>query len=232
MKRSKASSIRSTRSSPTDNSSRMNDKKTSLCEDVSSMATTLLLEVIDIEAHLISRGIDPERTYVIVDKAAGLATFILYNASGKLVGYQLYNPAAPKGGSAARDRKFGKYLMKYYTYTSKVDRTNELAVWGLETVSTSDDLMFVVEGIFDAVKIHNAGYPAIAVLTNDPKHLKGWFMAMGKFVIVVEDNDAKAGSSLGRIGDVSVKTPDPYKDLGDMPQNEVNSFLKMLIESI
>lgn len=193
--------------------------------DIRLLIESVLFETIDIESHLLSRGIDPARTRVISDKSAGIATFLLFNTSGKLVGYQQYNPSAPKSGKIAKD------LMKYYTYVSKLDNVREIAVWGLETVNVNDEFIFIVEGIFDAVKIHNAGYPALAVLSNDPKHIRSWLRAMNKFVVVIEDNDASAGRKLASIGNASVKTPDPYKDLGEMPQDEVNEFLRMILST-
>lgn len=50
----------------------------------------------DLLNHLRERGIDPDSTDVVIDEESGIATFLLYNLSGKLVGYQRYNPKGDK----------------------------------------------------------------------------------------------------------------------------------------
>jgi len=175
----------------------------------------------NITKHLKSRGVDPEKTKVVLDTKNNLAVFLLYNLSGQLVGYQQYNPTAPKSGKGGIKRKD----QKYFTYVAKRYK-NLLGVWGLETVR-DEPFLFVTEGIFDAVKLHNEGLPAVAVLGNNPKTLRPWLQILKatKKIIVVADND-KAGKKLGNMGDISINTPEPYKDLGEMPQEEVLSWLK------
>lgn len=179
-----------------------------------------LLKEIDIEKHLQGRGIDPEKTKVIIDKKDGIATFLLYNLSGKLVGYQRYDPS---------QRKLKRNVGKYYTYIAKeAGKRKKLAVWGTETIDKRKRYLFVTEGIFDAVKIHNANEPAVAVLTNNPKPLKEWFFLLRKRIIVILDRDA-AGGKLAKFGDKAVVVPEPYGDLGDMPQQEATKFIKSVI---
>jgi len=149
----------------------------------------LLREAIrdNIEKHLRDRGIDPRRTGVIVDKKSGLVTFLLYNLSGQLVGYQRYNPKGHKFSDSNKD----PLMAKYFTWVSKdpETKTRMLAVWGVDTIRPGKPL-FIVEGIFDAAKIHNAGYPAVAVLANDPKHLRSWLKTLPNKRIVIYDKDA------------------------------------------
>ena len=176
-------------------------------------------QMIDIEAHLRSRGLDPDRTQVIMDKESNIATFILYNLSGQLVGYQRYNPSGDK--KARNDSLAGKY----FTYVTKESpTTSKLAVWGTETINKNDPNLFVTEGIFDAVKLQNAGHAAIAVLTNNPKILKPWFKILNKKTIAIVDND-DAGRRLGSLTDEMYIPPEGFKDLGDMSQDQVNTFL-------
>src|ERR1700739_4170099 len=102
-----------------------------------------------IEDHLRSRGIDPQKTAVIMDSHANIATFLLYNLSGQLIGYQQYNPAAAK-------LKHNDLAGRYYTQvTQEGDHNKKLAVWGLESIHEHDRMFFVTEGIFDCAKIHN-----------------------------------------------------------------------------
>jgi hypothetical protein len=180
----------------------------------------------DIEKHLRDRGVDPDKIRVITDKDSNRAIFLLYNLSGKLVGYQQYNPNQPKNHFKG---EAGKDVVKYYTYVSKQPgrRESEISVWGLENINLDTDReIWVTEGIFDAVKLVNAGLPAIAALTSTPSpQLKQWFAITGKKIIVILDGD-DAGSKLNSIATIAYKTPKPYKDLGEMKQDDVNQFVK------
>lgn len=183
-----------------------------------------VLPVEAIEDHLRKRGVDPDKIQVVIDKSNNLATFFLYNLSGQLVGYQRYNPAGDKTHGA-----HGNTLAKrYFTWITKESpKVSKIAVWGLEYLDDAVPYVFVTEGIFDAVKLINAGQPAVAVLANNPQPLRTWFQVFPKKTIAVEDNDA-AGSKLGNVTDYRIKVPAPYKDLGDMPQDEVNKFVSRL----
>ena len=176
-------------------------------------------QVTEIENHLRARGLDPGRTQVILDKQTNQATFILYNLSGQLVVYQKYNPNGDK--KAFNDSKLGRY----FTYVTKEsEKSSKMAVWGTETITKDVREFFVTEGIFDAIKLHNAGKAAIAVLSNNPKVLKSWFKATGKKTIAIIDND-EAGRKLGNLTDERYTPPEGKKDLGEMTQSEVNQFL-------
>ena len=186
-----------------------------------------------IEDHLLKRGVDPNRIHLLIDKDSNIATFLLFNLSGKVIGYQQYNPAGSKSFRQSPDGKF-KDLAKYWTYVTKGERNKrEIAVWGLETYDWSKEL-FVTEGIFDAAKIHNAGYAAIATLTNDPQPVKEWFRIISKqkrLISILDNDESNAGDALRNISLESYKTPDPYKDLGEMPQSEVNDFIESIVTS-
>jgi hypothetical protein len=176
----------------------------------------------DIEQHLRSRGLDPDRTQVIMDKETNQATFLLYNLSGQMVGYQKYNP---NGDKAAFNNPT---LGRYYSYVAKEsDNTSRLAVWGTESITKDADTLFVVEGVFDAVKLRNAGHAAIAVLTNNPKALLPWFKILNKKTVAITDNDA-AGKKLGNLTDEAYVPPEGFKDLGEMSQEQVNMFITEL----
>jgi len=173
----------------------------------------------NIKKHLKTRGINLDSVKVYIDNYLNIATFPLFNLSGQMIGYQQYNPL---GSKSQHNSKYGKY----YTYISSFHRT--MAVWGTETLQWNYKMLFITEGIFDAVKIHNAGYAAIAVMTNNPnKGLKNWLWCLNKNIIAILDND-KAGSKLKNFADSFFTTPDPYKDLGEMPQQEVDIFLRKI----
>jgi 5S rRNA maturation endonuclease (ribonuclease M5) len=180
-----------------------------------------------IETHLEARDIDlkDQKKYPIyVDKEEDVAYFPLFNLSGKFLGYQRYNPKGAKGTASAKLPYRDK---KYHPIISKEDSKKNiyaLAVYGLHTLDKRN-YVFVVEGIFDAVKLIKLGEPVIAVLSNDPKPLKNFFFILQKKVIVIADND-KAGKKLKKIGNISLTTPDPYKDVGEMPVKELKDFIK------
>lgn len=171
--------------------------------------------------HLKSRHLNSEKYHMSYDNE--LVTFYLYNLSGQLVGYQNYRPGAPK--TLNNDPKEGRY----YTYSLKTEghpgnrKTYSLAVWGLETIHYTPNVLFLTEGIFDACRLHNLGLSAIAMLSNDPKGFRSWLHTMkDKLKVAVCDNDA-AGQKLTKIADVAVFV-DSTKDLGEMSESELNNF--------
>lgn len=193
----------------------MKFKEFYICED----------SITNIEQHLKDRGVDPDKIEVIFDKKSNIANFLLYNMSGQLIGFQQYNPNKPKQHYKG---EIHKDLVKYYTYISKEGsgRDSFIAVWGLQNIDLiKDKEIWITEGIFDAVKLVNAGLPALATLTATPsKQLKQWFRITGKKIIAILDSDA-TGSKLRSAANISYVVPKPYKDLGEMPQKEVNSFI-------
>lgn len=179
-------------------------------------------QISDIESHLRKRGIDPDKIQVIIDKDNNIATFILYNLSGQLVGYQRYNPNGDK-----KDHT-NSLAAKYFTYVTRESSTTpKLAVWGTENIQSNNPNLFITEGIFDAAKIHAAGHPVIAVLGNNPKILQSWLKSLNKHIIAILDSD-DAGKKLAKLADESYTVPEGYKDLGDMTQEQANEFLSSI----
>jgi hypothetical protein len=184
-----------------------------------------------IREHLKERDV-PESAAVIVAEEDNFAYFLLYNLSGKIVGLQRYNPDGYKDrGKHYREiRNLGSLDESQLKYLTKVTRENternvpQLAVYGLHTLDERK-FVFVVEGIFDAVKLESLGLPVIAVLTNAPKKFKNFFFVLQKTVIAWRDND-KASEALEEIADRVIVTSEPYKDLGDMPLEQVKERLK------
>jgi hypothetical protein len=175
----------------------------------------------EISHHLISRGIDPNKTRLIIDEESGDVYFFLYNLSGQMVGYQKYNPNYQKTGQT---KLSDPRMAKYFTFVTSDDKGKKIAVWGLESLHFTDKYFFVTEGIFDAARIQEAGYPAIAVLCNDPSDsLKSWISTLPQKKIVIYDNDA-AGRKLIKIGDFSYTVPSG-KDANDLTLGEAGEFL-------
>jgi hypothetical protein len=143
---------------------------------------------------------------VIVDKNS--AIFMLWNLSGQLTGYQQYIPFAPKKGKDPRK-------LRYFTRGG--------GVWGLQYLIPGVSVLYVTEGIFDAVKLQNLGLNAIALLGNSPKTLKLWLGSLGYTTVAVCDGD-RAGLELAKYAKYSIILPEG-KDLGDM---EYLDILKLL----
>jgi len=176
--------------------------------------------------HLSSRGIDPNVTYFVHDEESNNTYFFLYNLSGDCVGYQKYNPDNPKEGGLGW---MGRYFTKVHKEASG---HSKIAVYGLETYKMGKDYFFVAEGIFDIIKVHNAGEPGIANLgCSVSRQAKNWYHSLPQKKIVIQDRD-DAGTELGTVGDYIYTVPEPYKDLGDMPQEEVNEFIKNIKKEI
>lgn len=146
--------------------------------------------------HLHSRAFYPERHRDCSVTKDTLAV-PLWTLAGKYVGFQTYKPNAPKSGSKdPRDNR-------YFTHITK----GEIGVWGLHTFTSETKVLCVVEGIFDAAAIHDLSFPAIAVLSNSPKHLKPWLKSLGCPTLAVCDGDP-AGALLADLTDAALHLPD------------------------
>ena len=167
-----------------------------------------------LKQHLQSRHLDLDLHRPMLDDAEGVATFYLWNLSGQLVGYQQYRPLGDKKPN--NNPKLGKY----YTYRKQPT----LAVWGVESLDLSPNVVFLTEGVFDAARLTSRGYSALAVLSNNPSpDLRNWLTCLNRRVVAVCDNDS-AGRKLAKFGDLVLFTED--KDLGDSSDEFVTKVLK------
>lgn len=151
----------------------------------------------------------------MLDEVDRVATFLLYNLSGQLVGYQQYRPEGVK--TPSNHPKLGKY------FTYKKQPT--LGVWGVESLHLTPHVVFLTEGVFDAARLTERGYSALAALSNDPTpELGNWLWCLNRRVVAVCDNDPnKAGRKLAKFGTHSAFTQN--KDLGDSPDEVVDDLL-------
>ena len=170
------------------------------------------------EQHFKERHLDPEKYRVYWDDIVPEASFLLFNTSGQLVGYQKYRPLAGK----QRNNVEGE--SRYYTYFTGESKRKMIGLFGMETLYFGMKRMFVCEGTFDAVRLHNLGLPCVAAFSNNPKHLKAFLSCFPCEKIVVCDGDG-AGSQLAKYGDKVLVCPND-KDLGDMTEEELNEFMK------
>lgn len=163
--------------------------------------------------HLRDRYMLVSNYHTFIDEEDRTATFLLFNLSGMICGFQRYRPDADKAKN--NDPK----LSRYYTYKTP----GQIAVFGLETFTWSRPL-FLTEGIFDCVRLHNLGYSAIAALSNDPKFLAPWLRAISRPIYAICDS-GNAGKKLAEYAHFSTVCPEGL-DLGSMRTSDVIALTK------
>ncbi len=170
--------------------------------------------------HLKTRELRSLEGVIIGD---GRAHFLLYSLSGKLVGYQRYNPI---GDKKSHSNKIGE-AAKYYTYMAK----GENSYWGAHSFNLNLPYIFIAEGIFNAVKAQNAGHPCFAMLSSCPsKSSVGFLNTLPQKKIIICDNDGGAKGVFRGVRGAKIYPPEKYGDLGDMPQLEATNFLNKIIK--
>lgn len=168
----------------------------------------------NVRHNLESRHIVADFRYPAIDEEEGTATFLLWNLSGQLVGFQQYRPfQSLKNTNNPREAR-------YFT----IRRTGTVAVWGCEYLHLSPNVVFVTEGIFDAMRFIRHGYSAVAVLGNDPSNdTANWLHSLGRMVFCVLDND-KAGSKLAKVGNMHYVMED---DAGSATEQEIQKVISV-----
>lgn len=166
--------------------------------------------------HLKSRHLNFDVHQPMLDEANNVATFYLWTLSGQLSGFLQYRPDGSKAVNNDKD------LGKYFHYKSK--GCDSFSLFGVETLDLSPNVVFLTEGVFDAARLTEKGFSALALLCNDHSlDLKTWLNLLNRKVVAVCDND-KAGKKLAKFGHYSVVCED--KDLGDSSDEFVNSLLE------
>jgi hypothetical protein len=170
-----------------------------------------------LENHLRQRGLMLEKySDVFVSETDGVVTFLLWNLSGQLVGYQVYNP---NGSKKERTN------LKNMKYRTQVGSSFHQPVWGLNTIRPETKTVFLVEGVFDAAKLHAAGFAALAIFSSaGSKQLINFLNLLPYQLVSILDND-DSKKSFSAFSDVVLVTPSPYKDVGEMPIEELKAFL-------
>lgn len=163
--------------------------------------------------HLVSRKMNPALYNLILDEDERVVTFLLYNLSGKLVGYQQYRP------DQTSKKELEPKNRRYFTHSIEPN-----GVFGLENLNENDRTIYIVEGVFKAGTLHRLGYNAVAVLTSTPKHLKAWFYIMSKTwnLVAIGDPDAAGQKLVNTVG----KGACSPLDLDEMPDDDVKNFLR------
>lgn len=115
-------------------------------------------------------------------------------------------------------------------------------LFNLNRVKTADKV-YIVESSFDAIRLDQVGFPAVATLGANVSNIQ--IELLQKYfnnIIVIADNDEAGGNMKSKIIEklgsrVSVITLDKqYKDIGDMPDEEIKkldfSFDKSIISML
>ena len=171
-----------------------------------------------LKEYLSERHLDTSVHTTWINEEEDLVTFPIWNLSGNMIGYVRHNPEGTKATGSNNPK-----VSKYYLITKKETPT----FWGLESWKASNTL-FITEGIFDAARLTELGYSAVACLSND-MHLQSrkWLWIVRKFRPVVAICDAdKAGLKLSRYGHKYHVVTDGG-DLGDASEK----YVKKLVEN-
>ncbi len=177
--------------------------------------------------HLLDRGVR-EATQCWIDWNTERVWFPLWSVTGRLIGYQRYSWEAPK----VRSNK-GRY------FTWITEEYKPLACWGMYQLSLLGRLsmghsqpILVTEGVFDALRCIQCGYPAVAILTATPsKQFVQWFtmLTQGRNTIGVLDNDESgAGKGLDKLCSSSIMC-EWHKDIGDHNEQEAREWLNEML---
>jgi hypothetical protein len=184
------------------------ENESKICENENIISTGKFID------HLKERHLNLELHRPIIDTELSVATFLFYNFSHQIVGYQQYNP---NGDRKIFNTKLGG---KYYTYRKQPT----VSVWGLESYYICDGPIFITEGIFDAARLTTHNQTAFAVCSNNPpKDYKNWFKCLSRSVIAICDNDS-AGQELAKFGNYYEIVPDK-KDLGESSEDYIQFLI-------
>lgn len=167
--------------------------------------------------HLAQRGLN-ENIRAWVDYENELVYFPFWTLDGKLIGNQRYSWRA---GKLRSNDPWGRYITK----VSKDYK--QVAFWGAEYFNLSPNVCFYTEGVWDAIRVINAGYTALAIFTCSPhKQLKALMRQVnqGRRQIMIGDNDENnAGKRAMHFAPEFLLCP--KADPGDMTPEECKEWL-------
>ena len=168
----------------------------------------------------------------------------MYSVDGRLIGVQEYRPHVLLKGRKDKPGDQKRY------FTDVPEKMNKrVRFWGLETLDDSKPYVFIAEGVFDAAPIAMLGEPAIASIGSAITPEQEQQMALlGKRFIGILDNDEAGNPATStrktrkllknvveRLGGVSIVVPSPYKDFGQMYQENpqaARQFLSSVLSGV
>ena len=163
--------------------------------------------------HLRDRHIDLELHRPIVDTKTWTVSFLMWNLTGQLVGYQQYHPWMTKSRSNDDNGR----------YKSVAGYNQPHPVWGMETLCNSSTI-FITEGIFDAARLTEKGVAALAMMGRIvPPHIRLMLSSLSRPVVIVCDNDGP-GIELASIrGEIIIP---PFDDLASASDAYVTHLIE------
>jgi len=170
--------------------------------------------------HLKMRGLKPNHR-VWIDHLQEVVTFPLWSfpllGKSRLIGYQRYN---------WQEVKIRNNCGKYYTWLT--DDSKDRGCYGLDNCYGHGPL-FVVEGIWDSLRVVNCYFDCLALLTCSPcKNMRAHLrqLAGKRPIVALCDNDEnKSGLRLKSAADYFFVVPDPYKDVNEIPHDVCFNWL-------
>jgi DNA primase len=148
--------------------------------------------------------------------AGDILTLLLWDLSGRLVGYQVYS--YKKG----KQRDKNPHEQRYFTKTKY-----SLAVWGLSVLDPWKRHLFLCEGVFDACRLHTLGLNAVALLGATPRQeMYQYLLSLGYSLVMVAEGDqaGRRGAKLSMLQNV-MYLPEG-KDLGGLTEEELLHYFK------
>lgn len=170
------------------------------------LSTKPMLSEWQLKLHLVSRHVQLSYHRPILGE--GVATFLLWTPA--LTGFVQYRPGADKKAFG----RAGRYYMR------------GRGPFGWESLERPGPI-FLVEGIFDACRLHSMGVAALAALSNDPgPSFMEQLYGLGRPIVAVCDGDA-AGRKLAKYGHDFIECPSS-QDFSDVSEefawHVVNKF--------
>lgn len=158
---------------------------------------------------------------IFIPNSLNCIYFYIYNISGKFLGYQCYTPEKPKRNNQLDDAE-----RRYNTEVTEVNKITEIAYFGLELLNPKDVNIFLVEGIFDACRLHNLGLNSLALLSSDVYRYREHLQSLGYNLIPVCEGD-EAGLKLMKLGNCNeIIYLGNTLDLGDLSDEEIYEIFK------
>jgi hypothetical protein len=168
--------------------------------------------------HLKERHIDLDKVPMMLGDEH--IYFWIYNLVGQIIGYQKYTPFAPK----SRNNE-GRYIT--------IVPSKQYAFIGMHSFYDSE-VLFTVEGVFDATRLWNLGLSCLAILGTADKAQINFLRLQkkaGRKVIHITDPGLPATMLKNlRKFTSSIIIPSGDEDLGDMSDDVVKSVLNEYIK--
>ncbi len=172
----------------------------------------------EFQNHLIERGLtDKIRCYIEWEREC--VRFPIWERfTGKLIGRQNYHWKADK-----TNNNFGRYN------TQCLESYRTMCVWGWDCISNKNDTLYVVEGIWDAIRVINTGRDCVAVLgAGFNRQFIDWFRQTTSHLdtVALIDNDGNRDSyQIAKLTQDYYPVFNPYKDCGDMTASQCEAYL-------